>query len=321
MSERVRIAVPVTTLWRDPAAVRPIDEAIIRTWPEPAIWLRALDVPDRRDLVDRADSQALLGEEAELSEEHHGWARVSLVEQPAGPQGHGYQGWLPSAHLESAGPDGAETRVVSRRLTGLRDAPGGRVFTLLSLGSRFAVIDRSADEVALRLAGGRVGWARLDATEPEGARPAWGEKAAAVIRRSVLDGAELFLGVPYLWGGLSGYGVDCSGLVHLSCRMAGIRIPRDADDQAAAPAVGSSPDATVAGNAGPGWLVYFATSPETGEGVHHVGVAVDDRFMMHAPGSGRVVELARYREAPYAKEWCRSRDPVEFPTSSPQPIK
>lgn len=312
----MRIAVPVTTLWRDPGVVRAIDEPMVLAWPDPAAWLAGMEVRDRLDLLERADSQALLGEAAVLEEERAGWARVSLVEQPAGPHGGGYEGWVPRSHLEGAGPEDPDRRVVTRRLTELRAEPSGRVLTLVSLGSRFDVIDRSGDEVALRLAGGRVGWVRLDATEPEVARPAWSEDTPpAAIRRHVVDGAEQFLGVPYVWGGLSGYGVDCSGLVHLCCRMAGLRIPRDAHDQAAAPGVLPS-GAAPPEDPGRCWLVYFARDPESGEGVHHVGLALDDCSMIHSPRTGRVVEFASYRQAPYAGEWYRGRDPLEFPTST-----
>ncbi len=63
--------------------------------------------------------------------------------------------------------------------------------------------------------------------------------------------AERFLGLPYIWGGRSGLGVDCSGLVQLSLAAAGIAVPRDSDQQAAAEACGRAlpadapPDATL----------------------------------------------------------------------------
>lgn len=50
--------------------------------------------------------------------------------------------------------------------------------------------------------------------------------------------AQRFLGLPYIWGGRSGLGVDCSGLVQLSLSAAGHRVPRDTDQLAASPALG-----------------------------------------------------------------------------------
>jgi cell wall-associated NlpC family hydrolase len=93
------------------------------------------------------------------------------------------------------------------------------------------------------------------------------------------------LGVPYLWGGTSKGGFDCSGLVQFVYREAGISLPRVAQNQYnAGPIV---PPGTAVE---PGDLVFFGSSPTT---VHHVGMYVGDGMMVDAPYTGAVVRFDR----------------------------
>ena len=69
---------------------------------------------------------------------------------------------------------------------------------------------------------------------------------------AALDVASRLRGVPYVWGGLSAYGIDCSGLVHLSWRRFGVMLPRDAADQAEATR------SVPLGSERPGDLYFFA---------------------------------------------------------------
>ncbi len=94
-----------------------------------------------------------------------------------------------------------------------------------------------------------------------------------------------FLGVPYVWGGESNQGFDCSGLVQAVYHEAGVNLPRVAQDQYDAGPTVNPGQAVV-----PGDLVFFGTGPGD---VSHVGMFVGDGLMVDAPHSGATVRFDR----------------------------
>lgn len=104
---------------------------------------------------------------------------------------------------------------------------------------------------------------------------------------ALLTAAAAYLDTPYLWGGMTTDGIDCSGLVHGVARGAGLRVPRDASDQSEQ----LEPVALDAVRAGD---LYLFARP--GRRVHHVGFVAGpaaSRRILHAPDGGtvrRVVE-------------------------------
>ena len=94
--------------------------------------------------------------------------------------------------------------------------------------------------------------------------------------------AQLWLGVPYVFGGCTHAGVDCSCFVQNVYAAAGLRLPRVAVDQFNATVPISDPQ--------PGDLVFFANTYEPG--ISHVGIYIGSGLQINAPTTGQVVSVA-----------------------------
>jgi cell wall-associated NlpC family hydrolase len=156
------------------------------------------------------ETEALKGERItiyEISEE--GWAWGQLA-------GDGYVGFLPASALCAPGPP-ATHRVASLR-TLVFPGPSIKLppVEALSFGCRL-VVARMDERFAITAAGGHVPRLHLAAVETADA--------------DFVAAAERFLGTPYLWGGKTSLGLDCSALVQLALDACGIPCPRDSDMQ------------------------------------------------------------------------------------------
>jgi cell wall-associated NlpC family hydrolase len=272
------IAVPVATVWTAPDAPRPADALAIDDRPDVAGWADSLDAVSRLELHGRTLTQALLGEPAVPLEERDGWVRIVLPWQPSGMHPDGYPGWVPAAHLATPG-ESAERRVVVTTPTAACRTDDGPV--TLSYGTILPALDAADDRTKVALPHSRVGEVPSRHLHAPGTDP-----GAADATTSLLDAARQFVGLRYLWGGTCGWGLDCSGFVHLVHRAHGLRIPRDAVDQlpAAAPVRLDAAE--------PGDLYFFARD---GRRPHHVGyvtrpAAAGDPVMLHAPEETELIE-------------------------------
>lgn len=266
------ICVPVATVWTSPTAPRALDAAAVADVPDDLSWTKVLDAPARRDLQGRTLTQALVGEPVEVLSESDGWLEVVLPWQPSSTDPRGYRGWVRAVHVapgvDSDGPYATVVVPVA--------ATGGPA--MLSYGTILPVLEQGPMTTRLGLPAG-------DSLTVQTHEVRLAEDAS-VDGASVLASARQFLGLTYLWGGTSSWGLDCSGFVHLTHRVAGLTIPRDAFDQADA-ARARDLDDTVDGD------LYFFARPE--QRPYHVGFAThtdpDRRTMLHAPEASDAVRI------------------------------
>jgi hypothetical protein len=281
----LEVRVPVATMWTSPEAPRDVDAAAVLDDPDLDFWSSGVVTTE---LVGLTLTQLLLGEAVRVLEDRGDWVRAAALSQPsgqaAGEKREGYVGWLRRAHLDrrvqrQRGASAFVLRPRTRCLT--QDGP-----VPLSFGTNLWVDAVTDTEVEVLLPGGRAGTVPL--VDVRLAHPA---QQPLYGPDDVLDLARQLVGLRYIWGGTSSWGLDCSGLVHLVHRALGVVLPRDASDQAACEEVSPVPLDEVE----PGDLYFFA---RPGGRVTHVGLVTappagdGTRWMLHAPEGGGFVEEA-----------------------------
>ena len=103
------------------------------------------------------------------------------------------------------------------------------------------------------------------------------------IRKEIIEVAKSYLSTPYLWGGKSPFGIDCSGFSQMVYKINGIQIPRDASQQ-----VNLGASRNFMDESKPGDLAFFDN--EEGN-VIHVGIVLDGHKIIHASGEVRIDKL------------------------------
>lgn len=218
-------------------------------------------------------SQVVLGRMVTVLKKKGAWRRIRTDDA--------YEGWIQRKTLlkleQQESPYARrsgyyEVQVLQGNVYREADVTGHAPLLVLPFGSRLEAVAVPVDEgwVQIRLPDNRRGWIQSGDVVRD-PHPVSIDDMVALARR--------FMGITYLWGGVSSFGIDCSGFTQLLQRQRGIIMPRDADLQAAWVGMDVVEPAALQ----PGDLLFFGTSMER---ITHTGMVIGGGEFIHATTAG-----------------------------------
>jgi len=254
-------------------------------------------------------SQAIYGSNVTLLVARGEWSRIQTSDH--------YKGWVASRHIRTVlnvtgyGTSGPTVEVESLFANVYREPDITKHKPLITVpfetrleaalpdstakgskGKSGAVKKIPEGWIEVRLAGMTNGWIQNgDVTS---------DPQPLTIPQSI-DLAKRFLGFPYLWGGRSSFGFDCSGFTQMLMRERGINMPRDADQQAAWKGLVAVDRKDLQA----GDLLFFGSSAKD---ITHTGMYIGDGQFIHDTTNGHpVVQISKLDDDPWTRQLVACR--------------
>ncbi|MFK8163561.1 MAG: NlpC/P60 family protein [Lewinella sp.] len=267
--------------------VRLLPDAIVGTASAGIINVSVANLRSKPGHSQELATQALLGTPIQVLDFQEGWYLVRTPDR--------YIAWLePGAFVRMTEKEmeaylnaGISAQILSP-IELMTSAPGDGVVVSDLVSGDVAKITGGVqgEYTELELFDGTKGWVRSSSINPN---PKLG-KSGSLVPDSLLVVAATLAGRPYLWGGTSPKGMDCSGFTKTTYYLNGYVIPRDASQQVhAGTEIELTPDF---GNLSPGDLLFFGRFRDDGsEKITHVGFYTGNGRFLHAGAdNGRIME-------------------------------
>lgn len=220
-------------------------------------------IPLRAESSDRSEivSQILFGEHFEILEKNNQWYRVKLHYD-------NYEGWI----------DSKQCQIISER--NYHDLSNEAI--ILNADLVEFVTNPKSSLLAIPL-GASLSFLSHNDINKDGYEFE-GLKAVGIKPKSnIIQSAFMYLNAPYLWGGKTPFGIDCSGFTQMVYKLCGYKLLRDASQQA------TQGDAlSFIEESEPGDLAFFDN--EEGK-IIHVGIIMENNYIIHASGKVRIDRL------------------------------
>ncbi|MCA1918709.1 MAG: C40 family peptidase [Flavobacterium piscis] len=220
-------------------------------------------VPVRSEPSDRSEivTQLLFGEHIEILERQNQWGRIKI-------QFDDYEGWVDSKQYQVISEANynqlsKEAIILNADLIDYISAPDNLLLPI-PLGASLSFLNNS-----------EINTSNFDfeGTKTSGVKP----------KSALINTAFMYLNAPYLWGGKTPFGIDCSGFTQMVYKLNGYKIHRDASQQALEGEPLSFIEESEAGD-----LAFF----DNDEGnIIHVGIIMDNNYIIHSSGKVRIDRL------------------------------
>ena len=220
-------------------------------------------IPLRFEPNDRSEivSQVLFGEHFEILEQLKQWSRIKM-------QYDHYEGWVDSKQFQiisESSYNQLSTEAIILNADLIEYITGrSNLLMPIPLGSSLSFINHN-----------EINTSGFDF---EGTKTS-GEKN----KENLISTAFMYLNAPYLWGGKTPFGIDCSGFTQMVYKLNGYKLLRDASQQST-----QGEPLSFIEESEPGDLAFFDN--EEGN-IIHVGIIMDDNYIIHASGKVRIDRL------------------------------